>query len=94
MKPGVGPIAALALAVLIGCSTISVKPDGTVQATAIGQSSAEHCLAEGTQCTTAEGGPLSDGFVSAVGSFFSLLEKAVMAIPRFFAGGAAAVAGP
>ena len=80
------------LVVLFGCSTISVRPDGSVRALAIGQASAEHCPAatdeevEKPGCTVAEGGSFSDGFIGAL--------KDIVKIPfAMLAGAAAGVAG-
>ncbi len=68
---------ALVVLLSIGCSTISVKSDGSVRATAIGQATAQHCP-EATpeksepDCTIVAGGSFSDGFVGLLKDFVKL----------------------
>ncbi len=85
------PIALALVVVLSACSTISVKPDGSVRASAIGQATAQHCP-EATpeerepDCTIAAGGSFSDGFVNLLKDFVRLPFAAL--------GGAAAAVAP
>ncbi len=75
--------------VLGGCAFVSV-PDGPKLA-ALGQAQATHCPERGTDpnqpdCTTATGGPISDGFTS--------LLKDLITLPFKVIGGAASAVAP